>query len=128
MASGVATAITVKPLANVNHPFVEKAKDGLVLTRIFASWLRTLVNSFVLITADTTAGNVAQNLPYPASPNCEVFAVKISSDGNAFSLVAQGSDVINKAGAWGASSLAVGTTQGANARLKYDGNSNWYVI
>lgn len=127
MASGTATAITLKPLGNVRNPIVNAAG---ILTQAFVQWLMALINSFVLITADCTNGVVTQNLPYPSAPNTEVFAVKVSDEGanNAFTLAAQGSDVINKAGAWGASTLAVGTTQGASARLKYDGNSNWYVI
>jgi hypothetical protein len=120
------TAITIKPPSQVQRPIVDKA--GIML-REFVTYLLSLTNTFQLFTADTTAGNFTQPLPLAASlPNQEVFAIKISADGNTFSLSAQGSDKINKQGAWGASALAVGTAQGAAARLKSDGNSNWYVI
>ncbi len=128
MASGVATVITTKTLSNVNHPVVSRLG---VMLREFVQWLQAVTSgSFVLILADTTNGNLAQSLPFPAPPNCEVFAIKTSSDGNTFSLVPSplSSDVINKAGAWAASSLTVGTTQGSIARLKYDGTANWYVF
>lgn len=120
-----ATVISIKPPGNVNHPIVDKAG---VMLREFILYLLAIVNSFQLITGDTTSGSLAVTLP-PANtaPNYEVFAIKISSDGNTFSLAASGTDKINKQGAWGASSLTVGTAQGAVARLKADGYANWYV-
>ena len=119
------TVISVKPPSNVNHPIVDGSG---VMLREFVLYLLVLVNSFTLITQDTTAGNVIVPLPPAnAAPNYEVFAIKISADGNTFSLAASGADRINKQGAWGASSLVVGNAQGAVARLKSDGNSQWYV-
>jgi hypothetical protein len=121
-----ATAIAAKLFSDATHPIVDK--NG-VMTEDFAKYLMQLSNTFILLTGDTTAGNLTQPLPAATSlPNQEVFAIKISSDGNTFSLSAQGSDKINKQGAWGAAALTVGTAQGAAVRLKSDGNSNWYVV
>lgn len=122
------TSLTIKPLPDSVRRIVDEAGN---ISLAFLFYLMNLVNSFTLFTGDTTAGNFTQPLPLAASlPNQEVFAIKISADGNTFSLdVALGSsDKINKQGAWGASNLVVGTVQGAAARLKSDGNSNWYVI
>ncbi len=120
------TAVTIRPPLNVNQPIVDK--NG-VMRREFVQYITALINSFQLLLGDTTAGTVTQNLPPAASfPNQEVFAIKTSSDVHSFILAAQGSDVISKQGAWAASTLTVGTAQGAAVRLKSDGNSSWYVI
>ena len=123
-----AVAITIKPINNANHPIVDSKG---VLQREEVQYRQSVVNSFQLITQDTTAGAATFHLPTAASlPNQEFRCIKISSDGNLFTVaVAVGStDVINKLGAWGAASLAIGTAQGANARLCSDGMSNWYVL
>jgi hypothetical protein len=121
-----AVAITIQPVPNSLRKITD-AQGNLDLG--FLRFLMQWANSFQLITCDTSAGSVALPLPLAASlPNQEIFAIKTSSDGNTFSLTAQGSDLINKLGAWGASSLTVGTAQGAVARLKSDGNSNFYVF
>ena len=120
------TAVTIKPPSQVQRAIVDK--DGIPL-REFVIYLLSIQNSFQLFLGDTTAGNVTQPLPLASAlPNQEVFAIKTSSDGHTFALSAQGTDTINKQGAWGASTLTIGTAQGEAGRLKSDGFSIWYVF
>ena len=119
-------AISLTPITNVSFPIV--GKDG-TMTREFLTWLTEIFNSFLLIPQSTAAGNVIYPLPSVKSmPNREIILIKTSSDGNTLSASANGTDTINKQGAWGAASLTIGTAQGAFARLQGDGSSNWYVV
>jgi hypothetical protein len=121
-----AQPISLQPLNDVNHPIVDGSG---VLKREFVQWLMTLVQSFLLIPQSTSGGNIAYPLPAANTiPNRELLIVKTSSDGNTLSAAAQGNDLINKQGAWAAASLTIGTAQGAFARLRSDGMSNWYVL
>jgi len=126
----MATAITIKPLSNVNvsHPFLQ---DNGLLRRESVQWLTAIINSLTLITCDTTAGDVTVPLPSVAnSPNQEFRLIKISSDAHHFKVTVNDptTETINKQGAWGATTFDVGTAQGASARLVGDGNSAWYVL
>jgi hypothetical protein len=120
-----ATPISLQPVNNVTYRIADK--EGTP-SREFVNWLIGLVNSFLLIPQSTAAGPVAYPLPPAASmPNREIILIKTSADGNALSVAANGTDLINAQGAWGAANYTVGTAQGAVARLRSDGQSNYYV-
>ena len=124
--SSFATPISLQPLNDVSQPIVDK--NGILL-QAFVWWLTTILNSSLLIPQSTASGNVAYPLP-PANsmPNRTISFIKTSSDGYTLSVAANGTDLINAQGAWGASSYTVGTAQGAAASFMSDGGSSWYAM
>lgn len=80
-----------------------------------------------LVLVDSTAGVENVKLPLAAqSQGVTVTIIKVSADANNVNAVRQGSDKVNKAGAWNATSVLVGSAQGSHMAFKTDGISQWY--